>query len=218
MPAEHGHPDRKEPMAPGRLDNKPDRRVRPSEALEAGTTHFCGGPDLFALRPAPIAVGGRRPSPRAVPVQPNEIYENSCPPARPIVQFAGNPDEGARGVFDRQHRVVPVGPRHVPIGYILVALDRVAIEAAEQKVAPLKLPTRMKALWCNVLNCKMSRQSPLAVAAIAPQPLRQVANRVAVGSVGPRRGAAVDWPHLGFPVLLARASSLRMAPSPGFSE
>ena len=218
MPAEYGHPDRKEPVTPGRFEYEPNRLVRHSETLEIGTAPFCRSPNLFPLRPALIAGGGRWPSPRIVPVQSHKIDETSSPPAQPVVQSIGSPDKAARGVFNRQIRVVLVGPKSVIIGNVLVALDGIAVEAAEQKIVPVEPSIRMNALRRDMLHCQVGRQTPLAVAAIATQPVHQVADRIAVLGIGTRRGAAVNRPHLDLSVFLASASSFRMAPRPGFAE
>ena len=218
MPAEYGHPDRKEPETPGRFEYEPNRLVRHSETLEIGTAPLCCSPNLFPLRPALVAGGGRWPSPRTVPVQPDKIDETSSPPAQPVVQSTGSADKAARGVFDRQIRVVLVGPKNVVIGNVLAALDGIAVDATEQKIVPVELSVRMNALRRDMLHRQVGRQTPLAVAAIAAQPVHQVADCIAILGIGTRREAAVNRPHLDLSVFLASAFSFRMAPRPGFAE
>ena len=206
MPAEYGHPDRKEPVTPGRFEHEPNRLVRRSETLETGTAPFCCSPHLFPLRPALVAGGRRWPSPRIVPVQPDKIDETSSSPTQPVVQSIGSADKAARGVFNRQIRVVLVGPKNVVIGNVPAALDGIAVDAAEQKIVPVELSVRMNALRRDMLHRQVGRQTPLAVAAIATQPAHQVTDRIAVLGIGTRRGAAVNRPPLDLSVFLARVS------------
>ena len=205
-------------MTFGRYEYELNRLVQLSRTLERGTTPFCGGPDLLSLRPTSVAVGGRRPSLCTVSVQPDKVDETSSALAQSIVQFAGNPDETSRRIFDRQNRIVPIGPQNVLIGNVPVTLGRIAVHASKQKITPIEFPLLMHALRCYMLHCQVGRQTPLAVAAVATQPVHQVTNRIAVLGIGARCGTAVNRPHSGCSDRLAKASSFRMAPRPGFAE
>ena len=214
----HGHPNREETTILGRFEYESKRRIRLSEGLEIGTTLCCCGPGLFPLLPASVPRGGPRPSLCEVSVETDKIDKTSCSPTQFVTQFFGNPDKAARGVFDRQHRIVSIGPKHVVVSNVLGTLYGVAVDAAEQEVAPIELSFPVETLWSDVFHCQVGRQTPLAVAAIASQSLHEVANRVLVPDIDTRCGSAVNRPHFDFSVVLAKASSLRMAPRPGFAE
>jgi len=218
MPTEYGHPARKKSITPGRSKYKPDPLVRYPDLIEIGTAPFCCSPNLFPLRPALVAGSGRWPSSCIVPIQPDKIDETLSPPAQSIIQSIGSTDKTPRGVFDRQIRVVSIGPKNIVIGNVLATLDGIAVEATEQKIGPFEFPVRTNALRSDMLQRQVGRQTPLAVAAIATQPVYQVIDCIAALGIGAWREATINRPHLDLSVFLASAFSLRIAPTPGFAE
>ena len=121
MPTEYGHPDREEPVTPGRFKYEPNRLVRHSETLEIGTAPFRCSPNLFPLRPALVAGGGRWPSPRTVPVQTDKIDETSSlsthPSSSRLEARTKPPEEYSIARFvlcrrarERHHRKHPCSP------------------------------------------------------------------------------------------------------------
>ena len=215
---ENGHPHREETVAPRHVEYEFQRFRRPYQRLESGTAPFRQSPSLLPLCPASVLVGRSGPPSRTVPVQTDQFDETVCTSAQILVQCAAHLDKSARNVCERQHRVVPIRPQDVFIGNVLVALDGVAVGASEQEIAPVELPVVMEALRGHVLHRQADRQAPFTVAAIASQPLHQVTNRIVISGVWARGRAAFNRPHFDLSILLARASSLRMAARPGFAE
>ena len=135
-----------------------------------------------------------------------------------VTQILCRSNEAARIIVDCPHCVVPIGPQYVSFGYVIIALYGIAVDAAEQKVVPIEPEFFMKAFWRHMFHRQIRRKTPLTIAAVAPQSTCQVINGITVIGIGARCGAPVNRPHFDLSVLRARASSFRMALSPGFAE
>ena len=216
--AKHCHPDREEPAKLGGFEHELKCRPRFSKHHEIGTAPFGSSPCLLPLFPASVLACWFWIPVGHMSVQTCKIEEISCAPAQFVPQVFRHLNKATGGLVDCPHCVVSIGPWHVLVGHVLVTLHGIAVDAAEQKVAPIEPECFIEAFGGRMLHCQICGKTPLTVAAVAPQSSCQVIKGITAGGMGARCRSAVNWSQFDLSALRASASSFRMAPGPGFAE